>query len=613
MAALFSSLPAPLHKPASDSTHDDSSRIQQSQQSTTALAVQLPQIPPYGQRKGWKPKSQQDFGDGGSYPECHCAQYPLELGRKKTSAGNTLALQVDGDGNVDYGVIAQQGQRSGVNVQTSFKDLVPMAQRGDVSKDALAMERPSEEEVQATADRTKAALERLVQGKIKAAQPKNVEQKGGEVSYMRYTPQNGGVEKQKIIKMMEVVEDPLEPPRFKGKKVPRGPPSPPPPVLRSPPRKVTAQEQKEWMIPPCVSNWKNNKGYTIPLDKRLAADGRGLQDVHINDRFAQFSEALYVADRHARDEVRHRALMQQKIAQKEKEAKEENLRMLAQRAREERSGVVVQPAASLGGAGAGGANLGSALAGYGSGSDDSEDEESAAIARGAQGQRRAHSTNGSLSGSESEVEGETEEERRAAKERDEMRRERRKEREREMRMSHMGTEQRAKVLAKATGRDISEKIALGLAKPTMSKDSMLDARLFNREQYSASFGDEDSYNLYDKPLFSGSSAAAAIYKPRGRNVDDEGYEVDQGEVEKAMRNDRFGLGVAGSGRGFEGADTSEIRDGPVAFERDTADPFGVDAFLESAKQGGGGGGGPGEKKRGLDTGEDERRKRARDD
>ena len=48
---------------------------------------------------------------------------------------------------------------------------------------------------------------------------------------------------------------------------------------------------------------------------------------------------------------------------------------------------------------------------------------------------------------------------------------------------------------------------------------------------------------------------------------------------------------------------------PVAFERDTADPFGVDAFLESAKQGGG----AGEKKRGLDTGEDERRKRARDD
>ncbi|KPV72312.1 uncharacterized protein RHOBADRAFT_46766 [Rhodotorula graminis WP1] len=617
MAALFSSLPAPLHSAPVDDTPSASA---QPQQASSALAVQGANIPSYGHRKGWKPKSQHDFGDGGAYPECHVAQYPLELGRKKaspssferarscTSSGNTLALQVDADGNVNYGAIAQQGQRNGVHVQSSFKDLVPLSQRTDVDKDVMAMERPSEEEVQSTTDRTKAALERLVQGKIKAAQPKNVQQVGGDVTYMRYTPQNGGVDKQKIIKMMDVVEDPLEPPRFKGKKIPRGPPSPPPPILRSPPRKVTAQEQKEWMIPPCVSNWKNNKGYTIPLDKRLAADGRGLQDVQINDRFAQFSEALYVADRHAREEVRQRALMQQKIASKEKEAKEENLRMMAQRAREERSGVVVQPAAAAPSA-MSSAGLGAAMAGYGS---ESEDEEEAAIARGAQGQR-APSTAGAPSDDESaagdEDDGETEEDRKAARERDEMRRERKKERERELRMSHMGTEQRAKVLAKATGRDISEKIALGLAKPTLSKDSMLDARLFNREQYSASFGSSDSYNLYDKPLFSGSSAAAAIYKPRGRDVDDEGFEVNAEEVDKAMRNDRFGLGVAGKGRGFEGTDTSEIRDGPVAFERDTADPFGVDAFLESAKAGAG----AGEKKRGLDTLEDDKRKRQRDD
>jgi hypothetical protein len=58
-----------------------------------------------------------------------------------------------------------------------------------------------------------------------------------------------------------------------------GPPSPPVPVLHSPPRKVTAEEQANWVIPPCISNWKNAKGYTIPLDKRLAADGRGIQDV----------------------------------------------------------------------------------------------------------------------------------------------------------------------------------------------------------------------------------------------------------------------------------------------------------------------------------------------
>lgn len=159
---------------------------------------------------------------------------------------------------------------------------------------------------------------------------------------------------------------------------------------------------------------------------------------------------------------------------------------------------------------------------------------------------------------------------------------------------------------------------------------MLDSRLFNQEALAGSFADEDSYNLYDKPLFSGSSAAAAIYKPRGANIDDEGNEVNvDGEgISKSMQNDRFGLGVAG--RGFEGADTTEVRDGsvysffsmmmfsrnsradfgvsfggcsPVAFEKDVADPFGVDAFLETAKAGA---------KRGLDVKDESARKRTRD-
>jgi len=44
-----------------------------------------------------------------------------------------------------------------------------------------------------------------------------------------------------------------------NKKIPRGPPSPPAPVMHSPIRKVTVKEQKEWKIPPCISNWKNAK------------------------------------------------------------------------------------------------------------------------------------------------------------------------------------------------------------------------------------------------------------------------------------------------------------------------------------------------------------------
>ncbi|PCH37705.1 pre-mRNA-processing protein 45 [Wolfiporia cocos MD-104 SS10] len=565
MAALASLLPKPIFAP---SVSDDEDDVQVAPAAAPSQAVVVrPVVPPYGQRRGWKPTSPDDFGDGGAYPECHVAQYPLDMGKKKASSGNTLALQVDAEGNVRYDAIAQQGQRPGKIVQSQFKDLVPLLHRKDLDDSARTMERPSDEEVQTTADKTRAALEKLVNGKIKAAQPKNVPDSQAKTSFIRYTPgqQNGsdGL-KQRIIKMTEVVEDPLEPPRFKHKKIPRGPPSPPPPVLRSPPRKATAQEQKEWMIPPCISNWKNNKGYTIPLDKRLAADGRGLQDVHINDNFAKFSEALFIADRHAREEVRQRALMQQKLAEKEKAQKEENLRMLAQRAREERAGIPSRvtdnkPTAERIAA------MQSSLGAYGSGSE-------------------------SESGSGDEGESEDEE---SARLRDQMRQEKRREREREMRMSNMGQEQRAKMLARQQNRDISEKIALGLAKPTMSKESMLDSRLFNQESLSGSFADDEAYNLYDRPLFHGSTAAAAIYKARGNitegNQDSFGEGTEEG-IGKALDNDRFGLGQAKIG--FEGAKDQEVREGPVQFEKDTGDVFGLDKFLDEAKSG---------KKRGLDT------------
>jgi SNW domain-containing protein 1 len=143
------------------------------------------------------------------------------MGRKNASSGNTLALQVDSEGNVRYDAIAHQGQREGKIIQSQFKDLVPLASRKDLNDEDRGMERPSEEEVQATAERTKAALEKLVNGKIKAAQPKNVPDSQGKTSFIRYTPgqQNGSAGlKQRIIKMTEVVEDPLEPPRFKHKK-----------------------------------------------------------------------------------------------------------------------------------------------------------------------------------------------------------------------------------------------------------------------------------------------------------------------------------------------------------------------------------------------------------
>ena len=132
----------------------------------------------------------------------------------------------------------------------------------------------------------------------------------------------------------------MEPPKHKIKKVPRGGGSPPVPVLHSPPRKLTVADQQAWKIPACVSNWKNARGYTIPLDKRLAADGRGLQDITINNKFASLSESMYIAERKAAEDLRTRNQIRKKMALKEKADKEEELREMASRARMERAGVL---------------------------------------------------------------------------------------------------------------------------------------------------------------------------------------------------------------------------------------------------------------------------------
>src|SRR6201996_5201467 len=296
--------------------------------------------PPYGQRAGWRPRAPEDFGDGGAFPEIPVAQYPLDMGRKTSSSSNALALQVDADGKVQYDAIARRGHSDSRIIHSSFKDLIPLRQRADVGE--LSLAKPSEEEVQATKEKTQAALASLVSGAVSAQNPKNV--KGlnrAAPTFVRYTPSSGQMgdhskKNDRIFKIVARQEDPMSPPKLKHKKIPGRAPSPPPPVMHSPPRKLTAEDQEAWKIPPPVSNWKNPKGYTVPLDKRLAADGRGLQDVTINDKFSQFAEALYTADRHAREEVKLRAQMQQKLAEKEKLAKEEHLREMARKAREER-------------------------------------------------------------------------------------------------------------------------------------------------------------------------------------------------------------------------------------------------------------------------------------
>jgi len=473
---------------------------------------------------------------------------------KKSDA---LAVRLDDKGKVKYDAIARQGHGKDKVVYSSISQLLPAEV---LAEDADELQRPDEETVLETTEETRLALEKLTNQKITSALPVRHAQKAGPAQYIRYTPSqqgdafNSGA-KQRVIRMVEAQLDPMEPPKFRiNKKIPRGPPSPPAPVLHSPSRKVTVKEQKEWKIPPCISNWKNAKGqwcfrvlfcvlagfirlvsgiytnahysllsgYTIPLDKRLAADGRGLQQVHINEKFAKMAEALYIADRKAREAVEARAQLEKKLAQKEKEKKEDMLRMMAQRAREERAGLrnpeAAEPSGPSGGGGA------------------------------------------------------------EARERNDLRAERQRERQRDRNLQRAAPEKRSK-LQRERERDISEQIALGLpAKSAGNGETLFDQRLFNTTKgMDSGYGDDEAYNVYDKPWRDSNTLGAHIYRP-SKQADSENY---GGDLDAIVNTKRFVPDKQFSGASRDAA--AGQRSGPVEFEKEE-DPFGLDQFLNMAKK-----------------------------
>lgn len=514
--SLKSLLPAPLNK-----TYDRDDEKTVVRVNLGALQNAKSTAPPYGQRRGFVPRSENDFGDGGAYPEIQVAQYPLDMGAPSNAGkkSNALALQTDANGKVKYDLIARQGHGKDKIVYSNISQLLPAEV---LSEDAEELQRPTDDDIADLTESTRAALEKLTNQKISAALPLRAAEKAAPAQYIRYTPaQQGNGEfnsgaKQRVIRMVEAQVDPIEPPRFKtSKKVPRGPPSPPAPVLHSPSRKVSVKEQKEWKVPPCISNWKNAKGYTIPLDKRLAADGRGLQQVHINEKFAKMAEALYIADRKAREAVEARAQLEKKLAQKEKEKKEDELRAMAQRAREERNGIR-----------------------FGADEDTSE----------------------------------------AVRERDEIREARHRERARDRNLARAAPDKRTK-LQKDRERDISEQIALGMpAKTQFTGESAFDQRLFNTSKgMDSGYGDDEAYNVYDKPWREGGSLANHIYRP-SKQVDSDIY---GGDLDKIVNTNRFV-----PDKDFAGADRSgqTQRSGPVQFEKED-DIFQLDKFLDTAKKG----------------------------
>lgn len=517
MTDFLTKLPAPRAGvlAVADSTLASYS-LSRSQQPRQSKGQQLARrdIPLYMHRDGFVPQCEEDFGGGGAFPEIFVAQFPLGMGKNTGSAASssTLPLQVGPDGRLAYDMVVRQGSQKAV-VYTRPESAHGLQMEGPeaaAKAAAASRELPSKEEEEKELQKTKHAIEKELERKGNAgrAQPQH-----REAEFVRYTPSklveghNSGCA-QRLLRLEDVAVDPLDPPRFKHKRVPAARFSPPPPVLHSPTRKLTLQDQQDWKIPPCVSNWKNQKGYTIPLDKRVAADGRNLQDVSVNDKFASLSEALYIAERQAREEIRLRNEVKKQKKIREEELREQQLRQLAAQARAERAQLLQQSRRAAGG--------------------DAEEE--------AERQQR-----------------------------EQLAIEREKDIERAVRLEKSRGKRRDD-----SQRDISELVALGLPVDAKKQrtDSMFDARLFNQAGGTDSGykgGEDDTYALYDRPLFA-QRGGAGIYQ---------------------FSRERFASSVGEGSElaAFAGADkTRYTRTGPVEFEKDVSDPFGLDNLLSEARK-----------------------------
>lgn len=575
MAALKELLPPVRSTVTSQYDHSNDPWFKQRFSATESdrdlfTVTQPKSVPPYQHRKGFIPRKLEDFGDGGAFPEIHTPQFPLGMGKrdgKQKLGSTTLALTVDSHGDVAYDAIVKQNENSKKIVYSQHKDLVPKVLTGSVDVE-LPEDEELEKEIEETTNATKSALEKIVNVRLSAAQPKNVPTQSTDSQFIKYKPSqqsaafNSGA-KERIIRMVEMQVDPLEPPKFKHKRVPKASGSPPVPVMHSPPRPVTVKDQQDWKIPPCISNWKNPKGYTIPLDKRLAADGRGLQEVQINDNFAKLSEALYVAEQKAREAVAMRSKVQKEMMMKEKERKEQELRALAQKARSERTGAGAAPPPSF---------PVSADRSTINGGEMRIDHERM-IEREREPPKEVRDK-------------ETREEREERLKRDSIRAERKRERERERRLeakdAAMGKKSK---ITRDRDRDISEKVALGMATTGAGRggEVMYDQRLFNQDQGTGSgYGNDDQYHVYEKPLFNAQNTLSTLYKPT-KGADSEMYGGEDEQLEKVLKTDRFKPDKGFSGAAVKGGP----REKPVEFEKqaEEADPFGLDQFLTEVKSG----------------------------
>ena len=354
------------------------------------------------------------------------------------------------------------------------------------------LQKPSEESTLQNIYNTKKALEKLSNHRIKTYQSfktnnLNVDSnKNNQLCYKYINYQfdsnnnNNSNKNSHLIKLVALPVDPLSNLKYKHHKIPLSNTNEKNfvPVLHSAPAPLSLEEQKKWKIPPCVNMSNNPKGLVIPLDIRLANDGRNLREYKANKNFAKFADILAMTEKNVRKEIEERNKIAQSIQIAAAMKKEKELKEAAKQARMERKSYTNK---------------------------NSTNNNSSMV--------YSLDTSDILNNKEEEGNYLLKNKRERSKDQEEKERKERNEL-REIRKRDIEYERRLELIKQyeKEGRDINDKILLG-QNNLINNNNVIDSRLYEIEGgIENPFDYNEDCQVYDKPLFNGKNKLSNIYK-----------------------------------------------------------------------------------------------------
>ena len=354
------------------------------------------------------------------------------------------------------------------------------------------LQKPSEESTLQNIYNTKKALEKLSNHRIKTYQSfktnnlsvdsnKNNQLCYKYINYQFDSNNNNNTNKNShLIKLVALPVDPLSNLKYKHHKIPLSNTNEKNfvPVLHSAPAPLSLEEQKKWKIPPCVNMSNNPKGLVIPLDIRLANDGRNLREYKANKNFAKFADILAMTEKNVRKEIEERNKIAQSIQIAAAMKKEKELKEAAKQARMERKSYTNK---------------------------NSTNNNSSMV--------YSLDTSDILNNKEEEGNYLLKNKRERSKDKEEKERKERNEL-REIRKKEIEYERRLELIKRyeKEGRDINDKILLG-QNNMINNNNVIDSRLYELEGgIENPFDYNEDCQVYDKPLFNGKNKLSNIYK-----------------------------------------------------------------------------------------------------